>query len=106
MGTPNVKSTKSRKARRGGRSPVKGFARSVIHYITKKRIFPKTAKCFPLKGRKKKPPEQLLLPLPDVNPPQPTDVGPSEDVATKSTPAPAPEKAPPRRRRTPLTPGR
>lgn len=69
MGTPNVKSTKSRKARRGGRSPVKGFARSVIHYITKKRIFPKTAKCFPLKGRKKKPPEQLLLPLPDVNPP-------------------------------------
>jgi hypothetical protein len=34
-----------------GTAPI-GFARSVRHYRTGKRIYPKTAKAFPIRGRK------------------------------------------------------
>jgi hypothetical protein len=33
-------------------APIRGFARSVIHWRSRLRIYPKTAKAFPLRGKK------------------------------------------------------
>ena len=81
----------------GGRGDPSGFAASVIHYRTGKRIYPKTAKAFPLFGRRKQKepcPEQLLLPLPS----DPSVVAVPEPEPAAPEPSPPPPPSAPRKR--------
>lgn len=109
MTTTATNSSKPRKKRGGGRGSIMGFARSIVHHITGKRIYPKTAKAFPLFARRKKaPPEQPTAPPP---PDQVPDISPAVTAAEEPQlllPFPdneMPKKAA-RRRRSPLTPRR
>ena len=115
MAQPQQKKQRSKRKGRGAAPPA--YARSVIHYITKKRIFPKTAKAFPLwTWRKKKlaqaqtaPPEQLPLPFPDgtVNEAPKSAASSAEPpTAEAQEQTPPTPKAPPRRRRASPTPRR
>lgn len=105
------------KKRRGGGAASSGFAASVIHYRTGKRIYPKTAKAFPLRARRtpvalvggatgapsSATTEQLALPFEDEQ----GLVGNTETpvVAVGDTLEPVLAAAPsPRKRRSPPTP--
>ena len=88
--------------RSGGRGGPTGFAASIVHYRTGKRIYPKTAKAFPLFARRKpKDPCPEQLPLPLLSSPE-DEVATPTDLAVVEAPAPA-TPPPPRRpaRRTP-----
>lgn len=106
---------KGRSKRQGRGAAPPAYARSVIHYISKKRIYPTTAKAFPLwTWRKRKlaqeqanAPEQIPLPFPEGT----VDAAPESAESSAGSPAveaqeQALPKAPPRRRRASPTPRR
>lgn len=95
MSTAAAKSS-GRKKRPGGRGPIKGFARSVIHWRSGKRIYPKTAKAFPLRGRKRPPVSAAVVPAPPTpTPPLPARANPAqvEQAQPEQMPLPFPAES-------------